>query len=65
MSLGYRGFLPCQSTSFTTYDDYRHGFKPAAYRLDDGEVHQVSKCWKDQRGKGRSKRSTQYRPIAA
>lgn len=24
-----------------------------------------SKCWKDQRGKGRNKRNTQYRPVCA
>ena len=24
-----------------------------------------SKCWKDQRGKGRNKRTAQYRPVCA
>ena len=25
--------------------------------------HRISKCWKDQRGKGRNKRLNQYRPV--
>lgn len=27
--------------------------------------HRISKCWKDQLGKGRNKRTTQYRPVCA
>lgn len=55
--------------------NYEQGRKPSAYQVKRGErnapdtwpgywtEHRTSKCWKDQRGKGRNKRSTQYRPV--
>lgn len=55
--------------------DFWHGRKPAAYQVKHGErnapdtwpgywtEHKTSKCWKDQRGKGRNKRNRQYRPV--
>ena len=84
MSLGRRGFLPCQNPDvYSSYHDYRHGIKPSAwhrvrsphghrndgasydYQWDEWHlVYRISKCWKDQRGKGRNKRTTQYRPVS-
>lgn len=54
---------------YGTWENLRHGRKRCCYQHKHRSSryewefysHKTSKCWKDQRGKGRNKRNTQYR----
>jgi len=67
----YKGDGRDHFPKYGTWENLRHGRKRSAYRwkVDYSDKWQelvavgTSKCWKDQRGKGRKKRTTQYRPV--
>lgn len=77
MSLGRRGFIPCQNPKTTSYHDYRHGIKPTAYHWsrephghkNDRVSHDYwewgwERVYKISKSwKDQSKRRHQYRPI--
>lgn len=67
----YKGDGRDHFPKYGTWENHRHGRKRSAYRWKvdysdkwhDPVAVSESKCWKDQRGKGRNKRTTQYRPV--
>ena len=56
------------TTNEPLYTGYKRNYRKPKWHKNEywhERWEHVARCWKDQRGKGRNKRNTQYRPVCA
>ena len=56
------------TTNEPLYTGYKRNFRKTKWHKGEywhERFEHTPRCWKDQRGKGRNKRNTQYRPVCA